>query len=99
MEVIWANRRTGFPLTHIDSNRDKNDRYFMVVGSGTEYGKISQWFEDNKPENAQLLSALPKMDYDELVESCDGSLFLILALRFPITLHAYCLTWNIKCLY
>ena len=66
-----------FLLRILDSNRDKNDRYFMVVGSGTEYGKISQWFEDNKPENAQLLSALPKMDYDELVESCDvGLIFL-----------------------
>ena len=66
-----------FLLRILDSNRDKKDRYFMVVGSGTEYEKISQWFEDNKPENAQLLSALPKMDYDELVESCDvGLIFL-----------------------
>lgn len=66
-----------FLLRILNSNRDKNDRYFMVVGSGTEYGKISQWFDVNKPVNAQLLSALPKMDYDELVESCDvGLIFL-----------------------
>ena len=66
-----------FLLRILDSHRDKKDRYFMVVGSGTEYEKISQWFEDNKPENAQLLQALPKMEYDELVESCDvGLIFL-----------------------
>lgn len=66
-----------FLLEVLHSNRDKQDRYFVVVGSGTEYEKISQWFEDNKPENAQLLQALPKLDYDELVRSCDvGLIFL-----------------------
>ena len=49
-----------FLLRIFESNRDKNDRYFMVVGSGTEYEKVSQWFDVNKPVNAQLLSALPK---------------------------------------
>ena len=66
-----------FLLHVLDTNRDKKDRYFLVVGSGTEYGKILQWFEENKPENAQLLQALPKQDYDELVQSCDvGLIFL-----------------------
>lgn len=66
-----------FLLRVLDSNRDKKDRYFPVVGSGTEYGKISQWFQVNKPANAQLLKALPKKDYDELVQSCDvGLIFL-----------------------
>jgi len=66
-----------FLLRVLDSNRDKKDRYFLVVGSGTEYNKIAKWFEDNRPENAQLLSALPKQEYDELVRSCDvGLIFL-----------------------
>lgn len=66
-----------FLLQVLQSNRAKKDRYFMVVGSGTEYAKISQWFEENKPENAQLLQALPKQDYDALVQSCDvGLIFL-----------------------
>lgn len=72
-----------FLLQVLHSNRDKKDRYFMVVGSGTEYEKISQWFEDNKPENAQLLQALPKTDYDELVQSCDVGL-IFLDSRFSI---------------
>ncbi len=66
-----------FLLSILDSNRDMKDRYFMVIGSGTEYEKISRWFEVNKPDNAQLLQALPKQDYDELVQSCDvGLIFL-----------------------
>ena len=66
-----------FLLKVLDSNRDKKNIYFLVVGSGTEYGKMAQWFDSNKPENAQLLSALSKQDYDELVQSSDvGLIFL-----------------------
>jgi glycosyltransferase involved in cell wall biosynthesis len=66
-----------FLLTVIDANRDKEDKYFLIVGSGTEYERISRWFSENKPGNAQLFSALPKQEYDELVRSCDvGLIFL-----------------------
>lgn len=66
-----------FLLNVLDSNRNKKDRYFIVVGSGTEYVKISSWFETNKPDNAQLIFAMPKEKYDELVSTCDvGLIFL-----------------------
>lgn len=66
-----------FLLNVLESNRNKKDRYFLIVGSGTEYGKIFKWFEENNPNNAQLISALPKQEYDELVRSCDvGLIFL-----------------------
>ncbi len=66
-----------FLLKVLDSNRDNKDRYFLIVGSGTEYGKIAEWFEINRPDNAQLLSTLPKQEYDELAQSCDvGLIFL-----------------------
>lgn len=66
-----------FMLRALDSNRNKKDRYFLIVGSGTEYEKVSQWFEINKPSNAKLISALPKQEYDNLVQSCDvGLVFL-----------------------
>lgn len=66
-----------FLLRVLEANQGKNDRYFLVVGSGTEYGEIAQWFEVNNPGNAQLLSALPKQEYDELVQTCDvGLIFL-----------------------
>ena len=66
-----------FLLKVLESNLYKKDRYFLVVGSGTESGKIAKWFDENKPNNAQLISALPKQEYDELVKSCDvGLIFL-----------------------
>ncbi|MDL2323275.1 glycosyltransferase family 4 protein [Bacteroidales bacterium OttesenSCG-928-A17] len=61
----------------LDSNRDKTDRYFIIVGSGTEYSKIQNWFELNRYPNAQLLSALPKAEYDALAQSADVGLILL----------------------
>lgn len=61
----------------------KKDRFFLVVGSGTEYEKIAQWFETHQPSNAKLLSALPKKEYDQLVQSCDVEL-IFLDPRFTI---------------
>lgn len=66
-----------FLMKVLDSNRSKKDRYFLVVGSGTEYEKAVRWFSENKPDNAQLFSTLPKHEYDGLVRSCDvGLIFL-----------------------
>lgn len=66
-----------FLLKVLEGNRDKRDRFFFIVGSGTEYEKIAQWFEMHQPSNAKLLSALPKKEYDQLVQSCDvGLIFL-----------------------
>ncbi|MFA7493765.1 MAG: glycosyltransferase family 4 protein [Proteiniphilum sp.] len=66
-----------FLLKVLEENRSKKDRFFLVVGSGTEYEKIAQWFETHQPSNAKLLSALPKKEYDQLVQSCDvGLIFL-----------------------
>lgn len=66
-----------FLLNVLKSNKNKSDRFFLIAGSGTEYSKISQWFEENQPSNAQLISFLPKQEYDELVRSCDvGLIFL-----------------------
>ncbi|RFN57981.1 glycosyltransferase WbuB [Marixanthomonas ophiurae] len=51
--------------------------FFLIVGSGTQYKKMESWFTINKPLNAILLSALPKKDYDALLQSCDfGMIFL-----------------------
>ena len=51
--------------------------FFLVVGSGTEYNRISKWFETNKPKNALVLPGLPKQDYDMLLNACDvGLIFL-----------------------
>ncbi|WP_243699478.1 glycosyltransferase family 4 protein [Flavobacterium caseinilyticum] len=53
------------------------DVFFLVVGSGTEYNRISNWFQNKQPVNALLLAQLPKQDYDILLKACDvGLIFL-----------------------
>lgn len=61
----------------LEANKNRQDCYFVVVGSGTDYNLISDWYEKNKDKNAKLMSLLPKDDYDLLVRSCDvGLIFL-----------------------
>ena len=67
----------GFLLKVIESNLNNSDVFFVLVGSGTEYDKISSWFEKNKPHNALLMQSLPKQEYNKLLKSCDiGMIFL-----------------------
>ncbi|AJA70384.1 Glycosyltransferase [Myroides sp. A21] len=72
---------------------EREDAYFLIVGDGTEYNKLEQWFNGNKPSNAKLLKRLPKKDYDLLLASCDiGLIFLhpnFLIPNFPSRLLSY----------
>ena len=61
----------------LDANKNRKDCYFVVVGSGTEYGKLEAWYNANLNLNVKLMQGLPKADYDLLVRSCDvGMIFL-----------------------
>ena len=59
-------------------SQEKNDEvYFLIVGDGTEYGKIESYVENDKPSNVKLMKRLPKEDYDKMVAACDvGMIFL-----------------------
>lgn len=66
-----------FLLEVVKANENNDNSYIIIVGSGTEYSKISRWFEEHKPKNAKLLSALPKQEYDNLIRACHvGLIFL-----------------------
>ncbi len=66
-----------FLLEVVAANEKNNNSHIVIVGSGTEYPKIQHWFENNKPVNSTLLSALPKADYDTLIRACHvGLIFL-----------------------
>lgn len=67
----------GYLVKCLDANKKRTDCYFVIVGSGTHYGLISDWYNDNKDYNVRLMQSLPKSDYDLLVKSCDvGLIFL-----------------------
>ena len=66
-----------FLLKVVAANERRVNSYIVIVGSGVEFPRISQWFNENHPNNAKLISALPKNEYDRLVRSCDiGLIFL-----------------------
>ena len=66
-----------FLLEVLERNKERKDCYFLIVGNGTEYIRIKEWFGKCNVSNAQLLAGLPKQEYDQLVSSCDvGLIFL-----------------------
>lgn len=70
-----------------------NDAFFLIVGDGTEFPRIQEWFNTTKPGNAKLLQRLSKEDYDQLLSACDvGLIFLdknFLIPNFPSRLLSY----------
>lgn len=72
-----------FLLEVLESNKDKSDRFFVIVGSGTEFYRIDNWFKQTRPENAILLNGLPKVQYDRLIRMCQVGL-IFLAPQFTI---------------
>jgi len=64
-------------------NEYNENAYFLIIGSGTEYKKLQEYFNNNKPRNAKLFNQLPKKEYDEIVSACDVGL-IFLDRRFTI---------------
>lgn len=66
-----------FLLRVVEANEKRTNSFIVIVGSGTEFPKISRWFDEHTPKNAKLLSALPKNEYDNLIKACHvGLIFL-----------------------
>lgn len=73
-----------FLIEVLNLKKEDKDVFFVIVGSGTEFGKIQNWIEQQNPENVLLLSALPKIDYDRLVSVCNiGLIFLHKDFKIP----------------
>lgn len=72
-----------FLIKCLEDNIDRIDCHFMIVGNGTEYGRLEKWMRTNNPQNVSLHKRLPKNDYDLLVRSCDVGL-IFLDYRFSI---------------
>lgn len=64
-------------------NEDKTDRYFIICGSGSEYGIIDAYIRESKPKNIILIGYLHKKEYDALAAGCDVGL-IFLDYRFTI---------------
>lgn len=73
-----------FLIETLEAKAEDDKAFFVIIGSGTEYGKIKTWFDRLQPQNTLLLSAVPKSDYDLLVQACDvGLIFLHKDFKIP----------------
>ena len=72
-----------FLIKCLDANANREDCHFVVVGDGTEYGRLEIWYKTTQPKSVSVFQRLPKGDYDQLVRSCDIGL-IFLDYRFTI---------------
>ena len=48
-----------FLIKCLEDNIDRIDCHFMIVGNGTEYGRLEKWMRTNNPQNVSLHKRLP----------------------------------------
>ena len=73
-----------FLLEVIKESKELKNVFYIIVGSGTEYSLINDWFTQNQPKNAILIKGLPKKDFDLLLQASDiGMIFLDIRFSIP----------------
>ncbi len=72
-----------FLMQCLEANSNRDDCHFVVVGDGTEYGKMETWYKTRQPRSVSVFQRLPKEDYDQFVRACDVGL-IFLDYRFTI---------------
>ena len=56
---------------------NNRDLFFLIVGDGTDYSMLENFFKEAKPMNMKLMKQIPKEDYDRMIAACDvGLIFL-----------------------
>ena len=66
-----------FIIECLKANADFDDRFFVICGTGTEYPKLKNYIDAEKPANVLLINGLPKNEYESFVGCCDiGLIFL-----------------------
>ena len=82
-----------FLIECLKAQKENQNAYFLIVGDGTEFVKLQEFVDSEKPCNVKLMKRLPKEDYDKMVAGCDvGMVFLdhrFTIPNFPSRLLAY----------
>ena len=74
----------GFLVECLSAARDIEDFFFVIVGDGTEFGKIQKYIDENNPQNVLLLKKLKREEYFSLASSFDvGMIFLDYKFTIP----------------
>ena len=83
-----------FLIKCLDANKNRENCHFVVVGTGTYYQQLTDWYKANlkpfetlKPSetlSVTVMKGLPKEDYDKLVKACNiGLIFLDYKFEIP----------------
>lgn len=72
-----------FLMECLDVNKHRTDCHFVIVGNGTYYQKLEDWYKSNPDSCVTVMRGLPKADYDKLVRACHVGL-IFLDYRFTI---------------
>ncbi|CAA7603154.1 Glycosyl transferase, family 1 [Acididesulfobacillus acetoxydans] len=66
-----------FLMQVLESHKDREGLYFLLVGSGTEYGSLKNHIDKTGYRNVSLRPFVPRDDYNALLSACDvGMIFL-----------------------
>lgn len=66
-----------FLIKCLEANANREDCFFLIIGTGTELPKLKKWYQENHPVSVKVMDGLPKVEYDVLARSCDvGLIFL-----------------------
>ena len=61
----------------LELKKNISEIFFLIVGSGTEYSTVENWYNKNMPNNVKVLNYLPKKEFDLLISISDvGLIFL-----------------------
>ena len=56
---------------------NNSNAFFLIVGDGTEYGRLEETVNNEHFSNVRLMKKLPRDDYNKMVAGCDvGMIFL-----------------------
>lgn len=72
-----------FLIDCLEANANREDCHFVIVGSGTYYQRLADWYKKHRTAAITVMKGLPKADYDKLVRACHVGL-IFLDYRFTI---------------
>ena len=73
-----------FLIECLEANKNRKDCLFVVVGTGTYYQQLENWYTSNRNGCVTVMKGLPKADYDKLVRACNiGLIFLDYRFEIP----------------
>ena len=62
---------------------NREDCYFVICGTGTDYGILADYVNKSKQSNLKLIPGLPRKEYEDFLGCCDVGL-IFLDYRFTI---------------